>query len=290
MKDERSLKRKMQSKGKISSCQKLTSIMETVFYNVAKKITELYYQLQKSKVILTYVDFTQNQTFRVIWDILYLIIIVFQCYYIPLYITFNLSLNTELEKWALNNGPLLFLTLDIILNFVTGYFSKGVWVSDYKTIARHYLKNFFFIDLITIVPQFLVKADLPREIQIIFMLKFIRLRQVLKKLEDRFMHIIMKVQTVYDLTFLFLGIMYMSHLTCCLLYYISKKQFDLQEPTMFEDQFILSATKGEFPYMYINCLYFSVVTIVTVGYGDFSPKESQVEKIYVMGMILVGCG
>ncbi len=42
--------------------------------------------------------------------------------------------------------------------------------------------------------------------------------------------------------------------------------------------------------MYVNCLYFSVVTIVTVGYGDFSPKDNQVEKIYVMGMILVGCG
>ncbi len=55
------------------------------------------------------------------------------------------------------------------------------------------------------------------------MLKFIRLRQVLKKLEDRFMHLIMKVQTLYDLTFLFVGIMYMSHLTCCLMYYISKR-------------------------------------------------------------------
>jgi len=43
-------------------------------------------------------------------------------------------------------------------------------------------------------------------------------------------------------------------------------------------------------YMYLNCLYFSVVTIVTVGYGDYSPKENSVEKIYVMFMILIGCG
>ena len=42
--------------------------------------------------------------------------------------------------------------------------------------------------------------------------------------------------------------------------------------------------------MYVNVLYFSVVTIVTVGYGDFSPKDSQGEKIYVMFMILIGCG
>ncbi len=152
MKDQRSLKRKLKAKGKVTCCQKVYGLSETVFYNLSKKITELYYWLQKGRVLLTYVDFTQNQNFRVIWDILYLMIVVFQCYYIPLYITFNLSLNSTTEQWVFNNGPLLFLTLDILLNFVTGYFSKGVWISDYKTIAKHYVKNFFIIDLITIVP------------------------------------------------------------------------------------------------------------------------------------------
>lgn len=52
----------------------------------------------------------------------------------------------------------------------------------------------------------------------------------------------------------------------------------------------MAKTLGNFPYMYVTCLYFSVVTIVTVGYGDFSPKDSEVEKIYVMVMILIGCG
>ena len=46
----------------------------------------------------------------------------------------------------------------------------------------------------------------------------------------------------------------------------------------------------DWTFMYLNCLYFSVVTIVTVGYGDYSPKDNQVEKIYVMLMILIGCG
>ena len=40
---------------------------------------------------------------------------------------------------------------------------------------------------------------------------------------------------------------------------------------------------------YINCLYFSVVTIVTVGYGDITPKNIY-EKIYVILLILIGCG
>ena len=39
---------------------------------------------------------------------------------------------------------------------------------------------------------------------------------------------------------------------------------------------------------YIDSFYFSVVTIVTVGYGDYSPKTAF-EKSYVIFMILIGC-
>ena len=39
---------------------------------------------------------------------------------------------------------------------------------------------------------------------------------------------------------------------------------------------------------YIDTFYFSVVTIVTVGYGDYSPK-TPFEKLYVVFMILIGC-
>ena len=48
--------------------------------------------------------------------------------------------------------PIIFLSVDIALNFVTGYFSKGIWITEYKKIAYHYFKNFFFVDLITLIP------------------------------------------------------------------------------------------------------------------------------------------
>ena len=79
--------------------------------------------------------------------------------------------------------------------------------------------------------------------------------------------------------------MYTSHLAACLMYYISKIQFMKGNPTIFSTLFVLN---NDWVFMYINCLYFSVVTIVTVGYGDYSPKENQVEQCYVICLILVG--
>ena len=39
----------------------------------------------------------------------------------------------------------------------------------------------------------------------------------------------------------------------------------------------------------IDSLYFSIVSLTTVGYGDFSP-ETTAGKIFIMGYLLVGIG
>lgn len=40
---------------------------------------------------------------------------------------------------------------------------------------------------------------------------------------------------------------------------------------------------------YINSFYFSIITMVTVGYGDITPK-STIEKLYVTIMTILSCG
>lgn len=40
---------------------------------------------------------------------------------------------------------------------------------------------------------------------------------------------------------------------------------------------------------FIDSLYFSVVSLTTVGYGDFTP-ETTLGKVFVMGYLLAGIG
>lgn len=40
---------------------------------------------------------------------------------------------------------------------------------------------------------------------------------------------------------------------------------------------------------WIDAFYFSVITIATVGYGDFSP-QTNLGKLFTVGYILVGIG
>lgn len=41
--------------------------------------------------------------------------------------------------------------------------------------------------------------------------------------------------------------------------------------------------------VWIDSLYFSVITLTTVGYGDFSPTTTA-GKVFTMGYVLVGIG
>ncbi len=40
---------------------------------------------------------------------------------------------------------------------------------------------------------------------------------------------------------------------------------------------------------WLDCLYFSVATITTVGYGDFAPT-SDLSKVFTMGFLVLGMG
>jgi hypothetical protein len=48
----------------------------------------------------------------------------------------------------------------------------------------------------------------------------------------------------------------------------------------------IGIAKSEWYTRYINAIYFSFITMVTVGFGDIKPI-SNIEKIYVTGMSLI---
>lgn len=58
---------------------------------------------------------------------------------------------------------------------------------------------------------------------------------------------------------------------------------------------IVILTIGTLAYHYlegwdwIDCLYFSVITLTTIGYGDFSP-QTDAGKLFTLIYILVGLG
>lgn len=85
-----------------------------------------------------------------LWDMLLLLLLIIQGLYLPFIVCFSYPLT----------GSMLYLDycitvcflFDILLNFNIGYNSKGVIIKGRGKIARHYLKNWFIIDLLVSFP------------------------------------------------------------------------------------------------------------------------------------------
>lgn len=93
-----------------------------------------------------------DSSFRVIWDIISMFLIVYEMILIP----FRLSFENEKNYFEilLKIDPFvdtMFLS-DILLNFNTGIFYKGEPCNKRKIIAREYLKIWFWIDLFSSFP------------------------------------------------------------------------------------------------------------------------------------------
>ena len=80
-------------------------------------------------------------------------------------------------------------------------------------------------------------------------------------------------------------IVIIAHFCACGLYLVSRLSMEVANET----ESLLTQTnfkKGDWSDKYINCLYFTLITMSTVGYGDITPKNNY-EKSYVMVMTML---
>ena len=97
--------------------------------------------------------FDPAKTMRSLWDGLHLIVLFFYFFKIPVELSFEIKLfeylheiNENLAEF-LNYFGILFLLLDFLVNFNTGYYKKGSLIVKRENIAKHYVKKSFSLIL-----------------------------------------------------------------------------------------------------------------------------------------------
>lgn len=97
--------------------------------------------------------------FRVAFDILAMILIVWELLQIPILLSFQ-----DIEVDSAFDGFSTFITsffiTDLILNFNTAYYARGHLVTNRSKIAKHYLKTWFVV------------GNLPKIFKIFYITKF----------------------------------------------------------------------------------------------------------------------
>ncbi|KAE9596130.1 putative potassium channel, voltage-dependent, EAG/ELK/ERG [Lupinus albus] len=186
-------------------------------------------------------------------------------------------------------GQIAFL-VDIVLQFFVAYRDSQTYRMVYKRtpIALRYLKSSFVFDLLGCMPWDIIYKACGRKEEVRYLL-WIRLYRV-RKVHDFLYKLEKDIRINYIITRIIKLIvveLYCTHTAACIFYYLATTLPESQEGYTW----IGSLKMGDFSYShfreidlgkrYITSLYFAIVTMATVGYGDIHAVNMR-EMLFVM--------
>eukprot|EP01029_Cantina_marsupialis_P017203 TRINITY_DN3860_c0_g1_i2.p1 TRINITY_DN3860_c0_g1~~TRINITY_DN3860_c0_g1_i2.p1 ORF type:complete len:501 (+),score=91.30 TRINITY_DN3860_c0_g1_i2:108-1610(+) len=189
-------------------------------------------------------------------------------------------------------------TIDLFLNFFTiAIDSTGRPIVLRRKIAKRYLRSWFPIDFVACVPFTSIAywAGIDSDLRIVRMFKTLRLLRLLRVFR---LNRILRRMEDSDLFALHMGIIRLvkfvglilvaAHWSGCMFFMVSDN-FNPESgwlQTLLDDRQLSYTDMSSYDW-YIASIYWGVMTMTTIGYGDLTPVTS-IERVYVMINMLFG--
>merc|ERR1712038_1525989 len=144
----------------------------------------------------------------------------------------------------------------------------------------HYLKGWFFLDLIAIIPYDLFQLSKMKLLRCLKLLRIIRVGRIIERWQAYwgFRYSVRSLYTSIFSSFL------LAHCGACLWGYTPK--FIEQDTSWVIEYSVDGAGALE---EYLAAFYWSVMTITTVGYGDVPAQNSVERAVAICFMCIGGC-
>ena len=252
------------------------------------KKTKLFLLMLHEMPVLTPYD---NAKF--IFDLVHFLVILFLIFWIPIETCFD----TYLPEGA-NQFFLVLFIVDAFLNMNTAYYHKGFIVKNRTLIYKEYVRNFLFWDVFSLVGFGMdhpingsknrgFSNNLYVTLKLMFLLRFRNFVSLYTKFIERINSKFVIKNSLIDFNNLIFYSLYILHIFACFWYFVAAVNFSDPNIETWVHKLDLLNDTVEAKYMY--SLYWSSVTIMTVGYGDISPQNAG-EVWFTIVAIFFGCG
>jgi hypothetical protein len=198
-----------------------------------------------------------------------------------------------------------FLITDIFIVCNTGIFKSGAVIFKRMEVIKYYLGRKFIFDLVALVILFIPYFDDDDEghnypafrssskniLKILFFFKLHQLSEVYEYLEEM-LFFEEAYEGLLSLTKLFIQIIVISHLIACFWAYAALRErsngtSSWLDKTFYDDP--LKNVEIDWSRLYLYSWYWSLATMITVGYGDIAPRNDREVAVASVSM-LFGCG
>ena len=225
--------------------------------------------------------FSEDDTFKKIWTVCILLLVVFTSVLIP--IQFGFPEGVEDSPPLDYTIDVLFI-MDLVICFRTAYINNaGDEVFDTKLIASNYMRNWFSVDIVACFPAevfVLVTQSKDTKSKILLRLlkmpRLLRIGRIFKYFNES------KYAAVWRVSKLIIALMFASHWIACLYNMVCRLEFENNMDGIWEPFIDYSVSPFGDQYMFALLTAFSVL----IGEGiDPSTKE---EQIFIFCAMLLG--
>ncbi|CAD8084238.1 unnamed protein product [Paramecium sonneborni] len=279
-----------------------------LFEDLYSKNDKVIKQNFKTFIQAFFQPFKPDNPYKQTWDLVGMLFIFVQIITIPLIITFSIELDLFYD--ICNQIMDYYFLVDIIVSFLTGYYYKGNLITSYRKVFWNYFSTWFWLDLISSFPYDMVieltlKSDsaeslqrnsqilkivrVVRFIKILRLMRALKLKKYINQLEDQLM---MAKSLISFFAFLkiCLIILCLAHWLACIWnliriiegadqnWYTRYQEYQL-------DNYIIYQDTNYWVSQYLVAIYFSVTTMITIGYGDIYPITTIERSFGVIVMI-----
>ncbi|KDO21161.1 hypothetical protein SPRG_21220 [Saprolegnia parasitica CBS 223.65] len=229
---------------------------------------------------------------RLRWDVMCIVLIFYNAIIIPFQAAFQADGSGSVFDSEVNYVIDTIFGLDILSNFVTGVDIKGKVHFQLQVIAKRYVLSWFLVDFLSTFPFTAVVSGsdptIRRALKLFRLIRLLRLFRMLRIL-NRLQHALLIRSTISSLFRYCLTVVFISHWFACFFFWVSYQDSMFEMPpinTWLKEKNLLHETMWD---QYVAALYWAVMTLATVGYGDVSGISPN-ERCFTIFAMFAGAG